>query len=156
MFEGYVYKTHDNLSAELVAEATLSAGVHPRLVAAILEEWRGLEAYPVLLDVSIDEGVKFTRARQGSNESSLLWEIITRSSEPPLVKQWEAKGRGLTLTDWSTGDVVRWSHAVWAGGLWLIGSQWQVQQMTIDLTERLQSRGLTWEARSLRMMIRPR
>ena len=53
--------------------------------------------------VELEDGLNFTRARQGSNGSSWIWKLITRFILAPLVAKWYALGWGVHIECCTTG-----------------------------------------------------
>ena len=65
-----------------------------------------------------------------------------------LVMQWEAYGYGFTLED---GYAL--THIAWCDNIWLVSERIEDMQIIVqDLTEAVQSFGLTWKISSLEVM----
>eukprot|EP00973_Karenia_brevis_P063511 8826900-Karenia_brevis.AAC.1 len=83
---------------DTVVSALQTAGLHPRLVAAMLEEMRDLKCYPELAGVQLDEPIAFNKcARQGGVESAFQWNAVMFMCFSQLVPVWLDRGFGVVL-----------------------------------------------------------
>ena len=145
VFNGDIFAAFDDMRPETIAEALQAAQLHPRLVAALLQETIGLQCAPEFAGVTLDERVPFTKcARQGAVESAFEWNTIMFMCLADLVPLWHESGYGIQLGD------RRYTHVVWADNIWLLAHQHDhLQAMITSLTAVLAHHKLAWKPESL-------
>ena len=98
VFNADVFAAFDNMRPRTITKALQAAQLHPRLVAALLQETIGLQCAPEFAGVTLEEQVPFTKcARQGAAESAFEWNTIMFMCLADLVPLWHDSGYGIQL-----------------------------------------------------------
>ena len=116
VFNGEIHAAFDNMKPATIAKALQGAGLHPRLVAAMIAETVGLKCCPRFAGLPVDQPIPFNKcARQGGVESAYEWNSVMMMCLSKLVPLWYESGYGVDLADGR-----RYTHAVWADNIWLM------------------------------------
>ena len=76
------------------------------------------------------------------------WNDLIEDCLETLVEEWEKEGVGV-----SCGQAGRLSHLVWADNIWLFArTREELERMQVQLTDRLEEKGLWWKDTSLKVM----
>ena len=140
----------DAMDHELLKEAMLKRGLHPRLVFGLLRELTDMKGHISIPSAGTSEPFDFRKGgKQGGVETPDEWNMLVEFLLEPLVRSWRERGFGIQLVEWATGI----THVVWADNIWLIAASLeQLQIMTDELTETIYSARLRWKPKSLQIL----
>ncbi len=95
IFNGDILQAFGNLAPHLAARALHACGVHPRIIAAFINELIGQECWPDFEGVALSTAVPFHKGRQGGTDTPFLWNGVMKMILAQLDPIWRESGYGL-------------------------------------------------------------
>ena len=122
-----VKSTFDCVGWFVLRAALVAKGVHPVVIAAILEMCCPLTVHPDFADLPFARAVQFcTAIPQGGAEGPRLWNLVWAFLTAPLTPLWAKEGWAVNIA----GFVL--SHVFFADNVFLISSNKARLQVMVD------------------------
>ena len=156
---GDIAQAFDNARVCTLYDALCSRRLPPALIAAIINEFRRLEAKPIFQNLEIDMKVAWSKSiKQGGVEGPWCWNQIMAWIMNLLAPAWIQSGWGVSLgNEGSEDDQFRAlhrprvaTHAIWSDNIFIFAKdRLELGKMMRSLTRVLASNGLLWKPGSL-------